>query len=196
MIIPITERKLTPEEFLILPESDITYEFVDGYAVPKDSEPMAPKRFHSRIQPVLWRMLEDWCSDANCTKPGTAHTEWAIALTRKSKQWIPIPDVTYISDERLPPAKMTDDTCQVIPELVIEIISPSQSFGEISRKATDYLEAGIPRIWVVDSGLKSITVYYADAAPKTYLGSQTIEDKLLPGLVVVPQDVFEQARIP
>ncbi len=190
-----TEKKLTAAEFFALPEGDITYELVDGKAVPKD-KPMSPQRFHSRLQPTLWRILEEWCSDPASPKLGSAYTEWAIVLTRKAEQWIPIPDITYISDERLPLEVMTDEPCLAIPELVIEIISPSQSFGEMSKKATDYLEAGIPRVWIVDAAAKSITVFYPDAPPHTFMGSQNIQDDLLPGLEVIPQDVFSQARIP
>lgn len=191
----LTEKKLTVAEFLALPEGDITYELVDGKAVPKD-KPMSLRRFHSRLQPILWRILEDWCSGPESPKPGSAYTEWAIVLTRQAEQWVPIPDITYISDQRLPTQAMTDEPCLAIPELVIEIISPGQSFGEISQKATDYLDAGIPRVWIVDTAAKSITVFYPDAPPRTFMGSQVLQDDLLPGLAIIPQDIFTQARIP
>jgi Uma2 family endonuclease len=191
----ITERKLTVEEFLALPEGDITYELLDGQAIPKDKT-MSPKRFHSRLQPILWRVLEDWGNVPNAQKPGSAYTEWAIRLTRKNKDWIPVPDVTYVSNQRLASDTVVDEVCPVLPELVIEIISPSQAFGDMARKAEDYLNAGILRVWIVDPQAKSITVYYPDAPPRTFIGLAVIEDDFLPGLKVIPQVVFEQARIP
>lgn len=42
--------QLTLQEFLALPEEDITYELVDGEAQPK----MSPKRFHSRLIGALY----------------------------------------------------------------------------------------------------------------------------------------------
>ena len=132
------------------------------------------------------------CGDAaECPKPGSAHTGWAIVLTRQGEPWIPIPDITYISNERLPIEAMADEPCSAIPELVVEILSPDQSFGAALQKA-----AGIPRVWIVDPQAKSITVFYPDAPPKTFTGSQAIQEDFLPGLKVVPQDVFAQARIP
>jgi Uma2 family endonuclease len=86
---------------------------------------------------------------------------------------------------------MADEPCSAIPELVVEILSPEQSFGAALQKA-----AGIPRVWIVDPQAKSITVFYPDAPPKTFTGSQAIQEDFLPGLKVVPQDVFAQARIP
>ncbi len=190
-----TDRKLTAAEFLSLPEGDITYELVDGQAVPKDN-PMSPTRFHSRLQPIVWQMLEQWCSSQDGLKPGSAHTEWAVVLKRKQEEWIPIPDVTYISDQKLPVSAMTDDPCMETPELVVEIISPSQTFGEMTEKATDYLDAGILRVWIVDPLAKSITVFYPDAPPRTFTDSNILMDPLFPGLEITPKIVFEQARIP
>ncbi len=46
-----TKTQLTLEEFLTLPEGegDITYELIDGQALPK----MSPKKFHSRLTRTL-----------------------------------------------------------------------------------------------------------------------------------------------
>jgi Uma2 family endonuclease len=49
--------------------------------------------------------------------------------------------------------------CPALPQLVIEIISPSQSFGEMTSKATDYLRAGVDRVRVVDNQAPSVTVF-------------------------------------
>ncbi|WP_277878045.1 Uma2 family endonuclease [Leptolyngbya sp. FACHB-261] len=49
---------------------------------------------------------------------------------------------------------MADEACPIAPELVIEIISPGQTFGEMTQKATDYLSAGVLRVWIVDPPFK------------------------------------------
>jgi len=78
-----------------------------------------------------------------------------------------IPDLLYISYNRLPLERFEDEACPVPPELAIEIISPEQTFGEMSEKAIDYLNAGVSRVWVVDSKAKTITIFYPDAPPQT-----------------------------
>ncbi|MEN9207897.1 MAG: Uma2 family endonuclease [Gloeomargarita sp. GMQP_bins_120] len=190
-----TAQKLTAAEFLALPEGDATYELVEGQAVPKDP-PMSPKRFHARVQPVLWQLLENWCTAPDCPKPGAAYTEWAVVLHRQGETWIPVPDILYISDQRLPVAPMTDEPCRAIPELVVEVLSPNQTFGDMAQKAVDYLQAGVDRVWVVDPTAKTITVFYPDRPPHTVRGSQPLQDERLPGLTVIPQELFAQARIP
>jgi Uma2 family endonuclease len=78
---------------------------------------------------------------------------------------------------------------------VIEIISPGQSFGHLSEKATDYLKAGVSRVWLVDSKAKSITVLYPDAPPKTKRGQDSLRDEVLPELEITVQRVFQQAGL-
>ncbi|MFT0786300.1 Uma2 family endonuclease [Synechococcus sp. H55.10] len=186
-----TEKlSMTPEQFLALPEEDITYELVDGQAVPKDA-PMSPQRFHASLQKRLLFILDAWCQGK-----GDVYTELAIVLQRQGQKWLPVPDLLYVSFERWPEQQVEDGPCPTAPELVVEILSPGQSFGAVVQKAADYLQAGILRVWIVDPQAKSITVFYPDAPPQTFAGSQAIQDDCLPGLKVVPQDVFAQARIP
>jgi Uma2 family endonuclease len=48
------------------------------------------------------------------------------------------------------------------PDLVVEILSPDDRTAEMLRKIADYLQAGIPHIWIVDPYQR--TVMEADAA--------------------------------
>ncbi|WP_247215469.1 Uma2 family endonuclease [Synechococcus sp. C9] len=183
-------KQLTVEEFLTLPTGDITYELVEGKAVPKD-KPMSPQRFHASLQKCLLWILDGWCRGK-----GDVYTELAVQLQRQGDVWVPVPDLTYVSFERWPEQLTSDGLCPVAPELVVEIISPTQGFGEMAQKAGDYLEAGILRVWIVDAVAKSITVFYPDRRPHTFTKSQRMTDDLFPDLVIIPEDIFAQARIP
>lgn len=147
----ITKTHLSLQDYLSLIDSDITYELVNGEAVPK----MSPKRFHSRITGALYSILEKWNQGT-----GEVGIEWAVSLTKNGKDWCPVPDLLYISYQRLGDIPLTDDPCPIPPELVIEIISPDQSFSSLSEKAIDYLNAGVDRVWVVDSRAKQITIFF------------------------------------
>ena len=83
----------------------------------------------------------------------------------------------------------------VLPELVIEIISPSQSFGEMTSKATDYLIAGVDRVWIVDNQAQSVTVFGGSDFPQTLWINDTISDALLPKLAIALTDIFTPRRI-
>jgi CRISPR-associated Cas5-like protein len=102
----------------------------------------------------------------------------------------------YISYSRLPNDTITDEACPVPPDLVIEIISPDQTFAQMTEKATDYLNAGVLRVWVVDAKAKAITIFYPDAPPQTKRGNDSLADFFLEGLQLTPQQIFQQAGIP
>ncbi|NJK63745.1 MAG: Uma2 family endonuclease [Synechococcaceae cyanobacterium SM2_3_1] len=184
------EQQLSVTDFFSLPDGDIPYELVSGKAIPKD-EPMSLQRFHSSIQKQLLLLLNAWCQGK-----GDVYTELAVILRRNEEDWIPVPDLTYVSFARWPEQLTSDGPCPIVPELVIEIISPSQTFGKMTDKATAYLKNGILRVWVVDPAAKSLTVFYPDGPPQTFSGSVVMQEDLLPGLEVIPQQLFEQARIP
>ncbi|MEH2075944.1 MAG: Uma2 family endonuclease [Nostoc sp.] len=183
------KNQLTLQEFLNLPpgEGDITYELVDGQAIPK----MSPKFFHAKLTRVLLNLIEQ-----SYEGKGEVCPEWSIALTRRGQDWMPIPDILYISYERLPPNWDENEACPVPPDLVIEIISPGQTFGQMAAKAKNYLDAKVLRVWVVDSKARSITVFYPDAAPQTYMGEELLTDSLLEGLEFTVEQVFQKAKIP
>ncbi len=184
-----TKIQLTLEEFLTLPEGegDITYELIDGQALPK----MSPKKFHSRLTRTFIKLLEQWGDER-----GEIGVEWAVKLTRQRRDWVPVPDLLYVSYERLSPDWNLDEACPVVPELVIEIISQGQTFGQLAAKARDYLDAKVLRVWVVDSKARSITVFYPDAAPQTYMGDTLLTDALFEGLEFTAEQVFKMAKIP
>jgi Uma2 family endonuclease len=72
---------------------------------------------------------------------------------------VPVPDLLYVSYERLSPDWNQDEACPVVPELVIEIISPEPTFGQLAAKTINYLDAKVLRVWIVDSKARSLTVF-------------------------------------
>jgi Uma2 family endonuclease len=185
------KKRLTLEEFLALPEGDVTYEFVNGEAIPKyKDEEMSPKFFHSRFQKTLLILLDQCLQNK-----GRVEVEWAVKLKINNQDWLPVADLTYISYNLLAADWLQDEACPVPPELVIEIISPGQTFGEMVQKATDYLEAGVSRVWVVDTRARTITIFTPDQVPITYRDNQLISDNLLPGLEITPNEVFQRAGL-
>jgi Uma2 family endonuclease len=185
------KNKLTLEEFLSLPETDTIYELVDGAALPKyKNEQMSPKFFHGSTTGSLFILLSKWAQ-----KKGRVVIEWSVKLTKNKQDWIPVPDLTYVSYQRLPLDWLKDEPCPVIPELVIEIISPGQTFGDMIEKATYYLQAGISLVWIVDTVSQTITVFTSSSLPTTYRNQQIISHELLPDLQIIPEEVFKNAGL-
>ena len=178
-MIATTTKKLTKAEFWALADaSDLTYELIDGIAVAK----MSPKYFHARSARRILNILEEWAKDR-----GRAEMEWAFDL---SDNYTPVPDLIYVSFDRLPESWNENAACPVSPELAIEIISPGQTFGQMTQKAGSYLAGGVLQVWVVDPAAKSVTVFYVDRAPKTYMNGEVITDDLFPDLSIEIDRLF------
>lgn len=177
---------LSLDEFLALPDGEIAYELIDGQAIPKKP----PQFFHSRLQKTLLLIFEQWSRGR-----GRIESEWAIILSRRGKDWVPVPDLTYISFERLPADWILNEACPVPPEWVIEVLSPGQSFPELLEKATDYLQAGVDLVWIVDADSQTIKIVYPDAIPQIFSGKIPIAVPILSDLSLTAQAIFREAGL-
>ncbi len=184
-----SKTKFSLQEFLAMPESGERSELIDGEIIAK----VSPKYKHSTLQLRLLLALNQWCESSGS---GRVRPEWAVVLKRQGQDWVPVPDLTYVSYERLASDWEEDLPNPVPPELVIEIISPGQTFGEMTQKATDYLRAGVSHVWVVDNQAQSITVFGANEFPQTFWVNDTISDVLLPKLAIALSDIFVTKRLP
>ncbi len=61
------------------------------------------------------------------------------------------PDAAFVSYERWPKGKRipTVNAWDVIPDLVVEVVSPTNYAEEIPTKIREYFEAGVRRAWVI-----------------------------------------------
>jgi len=175
---------LSLEDFLTLPEGDVAHELINGVAIPK----MAPQRFHSRTQKALLLLPDNWGRQR-----GEVGIEWSITLQRQGRDWVPVTDLLFISSQRLPDDFVGDGPCPVPPDLVVEIISPDQSFGGMTEKALDYLNAGVLSVWIVDPKSQSITAFKPNTIPQFFRGDRPLTDVLLPDLTLTAHQLFEQA---
>ncbi len=172
-------KKLTKAEFWeIADAADVTYELIDGIPIAK----MSPRYFHSRSTGEIFIILRSWANNR-----GRVGVEWSIDL---HDDFTPVPDLLYVSFDKLPVTWQENAACPVAPELAIEIISPGQTFGQMTQKASSYLTNGILRVWVIDPTAQSLTAFYPDAAPITYSGAQLISDPIFPDLSIITNQLF------
>jgi Uma2 family endonuclease len=183
---PEAIQKLTLEQFLNLPDVDESYELVEGEAIKK----ISPKFFHSRLTASFWTELSSWANGF-----GQVAIEWSVLLKRQGQDWVPVPDLLYVSHDCLAADWREDAPCPVLPELVIEIVSPDQTFKQLAQNAMDYLSAGVDRVWVVYPPMRSLTVFFCDRPPETYRGDRLLTDEVFPDLAITSEQFFVKAGI-
>jgi Uma2 family endonuclease len=101
------------------------------------------------------------------------------------------PDVIFVQLERLPDKKIPLGDLHLAPDLVVEVLSPGNAGIEIYDKLEEYLDAGVPLVWIVNPERRTIRVYRNDGTTHLYRGQDAIENEpLLPGFRLVTADVF------
>src|SRR5207253_1871778 len=71
------------------------------------------------------------------------------------------PDVALVSAERWPinPRIPPGEAWYMVPDLAVEVISPSNSFAEIDQKILEYFDAGVRAVWVIVEETQRMQVY-------------------------------------
>jgi Uma2 family endonuclease len=99
------------------------------------------------------------------------------------------PDIIVICDKD----KLGDESCRGAPDLVIEILSPSNTTIEMERKLKLYQEAGVREYWIVDPENNMLKVHCfrdSDTLTNTYKSADTVPVAILPGFSITLEQVF------
>ena len=102
------------------------------------------------------------------------------------------PDIAYISAERLPLDVEVTGYYEVVPDLVVEVVSPGDSAREVMDKALMWLSYGTRLVWAVNPGSRTVDVYRPGERTVT-LGVDDALDGLdvLPGFTCPVRDIFD-----
>jgi Uma2 family endonuclease len=78
-----------------------------------------------------------------------------------------------------------------LPVLAVEVLSPSDKWGKVTRRITELLRHGIAVIWLVDPEGRSVTVYRSNQFPQVFEGDDTlVGDPEVPGFSCRVADFF------
>jgi Uma2 family endonuclease len=99
------------------------------------------------------------------------------------------PDVAFVTRERVKPSR---GLYYGVPDLAVEIISPSQSYSEVREKVSEYLTHGARQVWFVLPQNREIEVHLSGGIIRTYHPGDTVPGgDLLPGFSLDVAAVFE-----
>ena len=103
-------------------------------------------------------------------------------LLERNPDTVREPDLAYVSAERLPLDAELDGYCPVPPDLVVEIVSPSDTEQATDDKATMWLSFGVRMALVVNPETRTIRVRQPDLPTVILTVDDTLEGgEVLPG---------------
>jgi Uma2 family endonuclease len=184
-------RLMTEEEFLALPENDgIDRELIRGELREKPSWMSMRGYSQAVIAPRISYHLADWVRSQPAPRGVVVGGSALVRLRRDPSTFIGV-DVAYISPETVPDHPRKARYIDGPPILVVEVLSPSDTLEEINDKVEEYLEAGVPIVWVVEPRHSTVTVYRPDAKPQLFNADQELSaEPFLPGFRVSVSDFF------
>ena len=101
------------------------------------------------------------------------------------------PDVGFISAARMPLEVEANSYYEVVPELVVEVVSPSDTRREVHEKAQMWLEYGVLLVWVAHPDTRTVDVYHLDSAVISLTDEDTLDGApVLPGFTLPVRQVF------
>ncbi len=101
------------------------------------------------------------------------------------------PDVAFIRKERIPEEGWGEGFCTVIPDLVVEVISPSDSYPQLRQKIDQWLSAGVQVVWVIDPERRVVEIWRPDGTVKELKENDTLTGApVLPEFQVAVKELF------
>jgi len=149
----------------------------------------APNSTHQEILMALSSQFYTFLRGKPCRVYPSAYDVRLFYEEDESDDTVVQPDITIICDGK----KRGEEGCRGAPDLVVEILSPSNTAIEMSRKFKLYQKAGVKEYWVVDPETKSLLVHlFQEKAAITHIygNTGTAPVSILPGFEITLDDVF------
>ncbi len=172
--IPGPGRPWTADDLLALADAEERYELVGGDLMMRSPASPIQGRYAARLVGALASYLEEHeLGEVYTAEPG-------FELRARPEQTVRAPDVAFLRHDKIPPPEQQAGFWPVAPDLVIEIISPSETSQAVQEKVQDYLSAGTRLIWLVYPSTQTVVEYRSS----TQIRHLTLGDKLEGGEVL------------
>ena len=166
------EGLLTIEDLEKMPDDCLHRELIEGELI----ELPPPKIGHSRVSRYIFLILNKFVT---AQALGIVFFEAGYLIRANRRTWIQ-PDVSFMRPGRTDLIK-SDEYAMGAPDLVVEVISPSETARTVHLKTSILLSAGTEEVWNVYPDTRTIEIHSAGNAVRVLHEDDEITSPLFPG---------------
>ena len=148
----VSTKLMTADELLMLPDDGKRYELIEG--VLNEMSPAGAA--HGFVALNVAVVLQQFVQSRGLGVAFAAETGFVLSTDPDT---VRAPDAAFVAAERLPTGNLPTGYLRLAPDLVVEVVSPSDTASELQSKVCTWLDAGCRLVWVVYPGTRSVTVY-------------------------------------
>ena len=177
-------KLLTADDLLKLYSKGVRGELIRGML----SETMPAGEMHGKVVMRFGRLLGNFIEPRQL---GTLIGSDAGVLLETDPDTVREPDVAYFSVQKLPLDAANLGFSNVVPDLVVEVSSPSDSHREVNDKAMMWLRHGVRLVWLLHPSTRSVEVHHEEASGPTLFDGDILDGSdVLPGFTCAVSDIF------
>lgn len=180
----VVSAPMTAKELLRLPDDGRRYELIKGEL--KVMTPASPR--HGRIANMATFLLTRHVRQHDLGVVYAAETGFKL---REDPDTVRAADAAFVAKARIPPEGEPEGYWAIAPDLVVEVISPSDSAPAVQSKVADWLAAGCRMVWLVYPSTQTVTEYRSWQKVQVLTADQTLEgNDVLPGFACLVRELF------
>jgi Uma2 family endonuclease len=181
---PATSDPVTADQLLQLPDHGTRYELVKGDLI--EMSPASPR--HGRIANMISFLLTQYVRQQNLGVVYAAETGFKL---QENPDTVRAADAAFVAQARIPAGGEPEGYWAIAPDLVVEVVSPSDSALLVQGKVTDWLAAGCRLVWVLYPDTRTVTEYSSLADVRVLTATETLDGAdVLPGFTCPIADLF------
>lgn len=152
---PVPQGKVSFEQFLEWRDEDTHAEWVDGEVILKMPVSVA----HQKSNSFLHKLLSAWVDYYQLGE--VHHPPLLVKFTLPDgRQVAREPDIVVILNSNT--GQFTEQYFEGVPDLVVEIVSPTRRHTDRHTKFEEYESGGIPEYWIVEPERQYAEFYQRD----------------------------------
>ncbi len=178
------KKLLTADDLLAMPDDGKRYELVRGALI----EMPPTSHEHGRVAARFGRRIGNFVEEHDLGHDIAAETGVNI---ERDPDTVRAPDYGFISYDRMAEPPPSRGFADVIPDLVVEVVSPGDRQPEIDAKTQMWLDAGVRLAMVVYPETQAVYAHHSDGLVVRYgIGDTVVGDRVLPGFTCPVADIF------